>query len=43
MKLRDLRQANRKKQQELERSRNNLRAVLTVKQEAQLVLMGVLD
>lgn len=42
-KLRDLRQANRKKQQALERSRNDLRAVLTTKQEAQLVLMGILD
>lgn len=42
-KLQDLRQANREKQQELERSRNDLRAELTVEQEARLVLMGILD
>jgi hypothetical protein len=42
-KLQDLRQANREKQQELERSRNDLRSVLTVEQEARLVLMGILD
>ena len=42
-KLRAHRQANRQKQQELKRSRDNLRAVLTTKQEARLVLMGILD
>lgn len=42
-KLQAVRQANRKTEQALKRSRDNLRAVLTVKQEAQLVLMGILD
>ena len=42
-KLKALRDANKAKEAELEKVREQLRQVLTVRQEAQLVLMGVLN
>ena len=42
-KLRVLRSAREKAQQELAKAQQDLREVLTIKQEAQLVMMGMLD
>lgn len=42
-KLAALRESRKKSQAELEKARNDLRKIVTVRQEAQLVLMGILD
>lgn len=42
-KLKAVRDANKAREAELEKAREQLRQVLTARQEAQLVLMGVLD
>ena len=42
-KLKELRKARKEREAELEKARDALRDVLTVRQEARLVLMGVLD
>ena len=42
-KLKDFRKSRKAKEQELQKAREKLRKVLTVRQEAQLVLIGILD
>jgi len=42
-KLKALREARQKKEEELKKAREELRKVLTIRQEAQMVLMGYLD